>query len=278
MTDHAHDALPTGPLVTTAWLAAHLEDPRVQVLDCRWYLRPFDEREGDVEYRAGHVPGARHVRWDTDLADADRPQMLAGPEAFGAAMARLGVGDDTFVVTYDDHHVPVASRVWWSLRTYGHDRVAVLDGGWTRWVAEGRPTTTAVPGAPPARPFTPRFDASRYATKQDVLDALGRATVLLDGRMDAAWDLAGGHIPGARRLVGKSFLADGETWVGPDEARAAFEDAGATGEVIAYCGGGVAATAVALAHELAGLGPLAVYDGSWSEWERDPATPKESHV
>ena len=269
--------LPIGPIVDASWVAEHLDDPAVRVLDCRWYLRPFDERNGDDEYRAGHLPGAVHVRWDTDLADPDRPGMLGGADRFAAAMEAAGVGDDTFVVTYDDHHVPAAARVWWSLRTYGHDAVAVLDGGLAGWVAAGRPLSTDAPTARSVS-FTPRFQPARYATKDDVLQALEDGTTrLLDGRMDSAWDLAGGHIPGATRLVGKSFLDDVGTWHRPDDVRRRFEQADATEEAIAYCGGGVAATAVALAHELAGLGPLPVYDGSWSEWVEDPATPKERH-
>ena len=118
----------------------------VRIIDCRWYLRPFDERCGDDEYRAGHLPGAVHLRWDTDLADPDLPaSLLAGRERFAEAMERAGIGDDDYVVTYDDHHVPVASRVWWALRVYGHDAVAVLDGGITAWRREGRPIDTKVP-------------------------------------------------------------------------------------------------------------------------------------
>ena len=98
------------PLVSTAWLADHLHDADLVVLDCRWYLKPFDERDGMAEFAAGHIPGARHVSWDRELADPDRGalNMLAGPERFAAAMGRLGVGDASTVVTYDDHHVPVA--------------------------------------------------------------------------------------------------------------------------------------------------------------------------
>jgi thiosulfate/3-mercaptopyruvate sulfurtransferase len=269
----------TGPLVTTEWLAGRLDDPGVRVIDCRWYLRPFDERCGDEEYRAGHVPGAVHLRWDTDLADPDRPASMLAPAArFAAAMGGAGVGDETFVVTYDDHHVPVAARVWWALRVYGHDNVAVLDGGITRWRAEGRPLA-ARDEVPQRATFTPRFRPELYATKDDVLEAVraGRPT-LVDARMDEAFAAASGHIPGSVRLTGKGFLRDGERWMSAEEAHRRIDAAGvATGPVITYCGGGVAATGTALAYQLAGLGDVAVYDGSWTEWELDPATPKEAH-
>ncbi len=269
-----------GPLVTTTWLAEHLDDEEVRVVDCRWYLRPFDGRCGDDEYRAGHIPGAVHLRWDTQLADPDRPaSMLAPPERFGAAMSAAGIGDDTFVVTYDDHHVPVAARVWWALRAYGHDAVAVLDGGVTRWVAEGRPLQAEIPVVSPAH-FTAELRADRYATKDEVLAAVhSGSAALIDARMDKAYDTASGHIPGARRLTGLGFLKDGEGWIQPEEAAARIEalDLDPNMPVIAYCGGGVAATGTALGFVLAGRAQPKVYDGSWTEWSADPSTPKVAH-
>jgi len=270
----------TGPLVTTAWLADHLDDERVRVVDCRWYLRPFDDRCGDDEYRAGHIPGAVHLRWDTQLADPDRPaHMLAGPERFAAVMSAAGIGDDTLVVTYDDHHVPVAARVWWALRAYGHDDVAVLDGGITAWAAEGRPLSTDVPTYAAAR-FTAELRADRYATKEEVVEAVQRSSAsLVDARMDKAYDSATGHIPGACRLTGLGFLVDGEHWMDPAAAAARIDalDLDPSVPVISYCGGGVAATGTALAFVLAGKPMPKVYDGSWTEWSADPSTPKAMH-
>lgn len=269
-----------GPVVSVGWLAEHLDDRDLRVLDCRWYLRPFDERDGDAEHERAHIPGAVHVRWDTDLAEPGRPHsMLAGPETFAAAASALGIDEGTTVVTYDDLHVPVAARVRWALRVHGHERVAVLDGGLPAWVADGRPVAAGPVSVEPRR-FTSHWRPELYATKEDVLAAIERGdTHLVDGRMDVAWDAAGGHLPGARRLVGLGFLGAGGTWVDPDVARALVHDAGVDDgrPVIAYCGGGVAATGTALGFELAGLGDIAVYDGSWTEWVDDPATPKAWH-
>lgn len=275
-----------GPLVSTDWLEAHLGDRDLVVLDCRWYLKPFDERDGNEEFTGGHVPGARHVSWDRELADPAKGDlnMLAGPERYAAAMGALGVGDDAFVVTYDDHHVPVACRVWWSLQAYGHTRAAVLDGGITRWKAEGRAIEVGPP-PPPADPpavFTPRFQRARYATKEDVLAALADPdTVVVDARMEVSFAAASGHIPGSARVTGLGFLADGETWMSPEECRARIEAAGAAGakRTILTCNGGVAATGAFVGWTLAGLDTeLSVYDGSWLEWDQDPSTPKVKHA
>ena len=274
----AGSAAEAGPVVSTEWLARRLGDPGVRVVDCRWYLRPFDRRNGDEEYARAHISGAVHVRWDTDIADPDRPDlwMLAGPERFAAAMSARGIGDDTFVVAYDDQHVTVAARLWWALRVYGHAAVAVLDGGIAKWAAEGRPLDDAVEAPPPAR-FTPRRrDHRLYATKQDMTAALGTGIRLVDGRMAAARAEDGGTIPGSIALPGIEMIGPSGVWTGPEAARDRIAAAGgAVGEpTIAYCRGGVGACGTALAYAIAGQDGVAVYDGSWTEWITDPDAPR----
>ena len=271
------EAMATAPLVSTQWLAGHLHDGAVRVVDCRWYLRPFDWRNGDDEYAKAHICGAVHARWDTELADPDRPDlwMLAGPERFAEAMASRGIGDDTFVVAYDDQHVTVAARLWWALRVYGHTAVAVLDGGITKWRAEGRPTDGAVPSYPRAA-FTPRFNPDLYATHHDVLAALRTDTRLVDGRMAGARQADGGAIPGSITAPGIEFCGTDGTWAPPQEAQRRLAAAGAScpEPTIAYCRGGVGACGTALAYAIAGHDDVAVYDGSWTEWITDPAAPR----
>ena len=271
------DSMTEGPVVSTQWLAERLDDPDTRVVDCRWYLRPFDWRNGDDEYAKAHIPGAVHARWDTELADPDWPDlwMLAGPARFAGAMASRGIGDDTFVVAYDDQHVTVAARLWWALRVYGHTGVAVLDGGIAKWQAEGHPTDNVVPRHPRAR-FTPRFDPGLYATHEDVVAALDTRTRLVDGRMAGAREADGGAIPGSITAPGITFTAADGTWAAPEEARWRLAEAGACAPepTIAYCRGGVGACGTALAYAIAGDYDVAVYDGSWTEWITDPEAPK----
>ena len=281
---------PPGPLITTEWLADHLGDPDLTVVDCRWYLRPFDQRNGAEEYAKAHIPGAVHVRWDTHIADPDRPGlwMLAGPQRYAAAMSERGIGDDTLVVAYDDQHVTAAARLWWSLRVYGHRAAAVLDGGLAKWRAEGRPVVAEAPEVRAAR-FTPRFDDSLYATKADVLAALGpgeaalgpgerggSAIRVVDGRMAPARAEDGGAIPGSIAAPGIEFITADGTWASSDECRRRIAAAGGEpGEAtIAYCRGGVGACGTALAYAIAGFDGVAVYDGSWTEWIADPHAPR----
>jgi thiosulfate/3-mercaptopyruvate sulfurtransferase len=204
---------------------------------------------------------------------------LVSTDRLAVTMGAAGVGNDTFAVTYDDRQIPVTVNVWWALRVYGHARVAVLDGGINRWRAQGDPLAAWTECTALAA-FSSRFRPELYVTKDHVMAALAdaRGARLVDARMDVAWDAAGAHIPGATRLTGIGFLADGERWMSPDSARRRIEKAGvAQMLVITYCGGGVTATGTALAFRLAGMPDVAVYDGSWAEWELDPDTPKEPH-
>jgi thiosulfate/3-mercaptopyruvate sulfurtransferase len=168
------------PLVTTELLAAHLNDPDVRVIDVRWRSRyenghgiSFDDYDG---YLSGHLPGAVLGGTSADLSDPHDPvpDMLVGPEQFARVMGRLGIGDNTLVVAYDNMGFPLGSaRLWWALSYYGHDRVRVLDGGLRAWQAEGRPLSTDVPAPEPAT-FTPRVRPEWKASKEDVVAAIGR--------------------------------------------------------------------------------------------------------
>jgi thiosulfate/3-mercaptopyruvate sulfurtransferase len=208
------------PLVGTAWLSEHLNDPNLRIIDVRRSRYEngrgisFDDHEG---YLAGHIPGAVFAGMVADLSDPSHPvpDMLAPPEKFAEAMGRFGVGRDTLVVAYDNMGFPLGSaRLWWALKRYGHDRVSVLDGGLRQWQNEHRPTSTEIPVVQPAK-FVSKPRPGWLATKQEVADSLGRADTLLvdclspelyEGRGDQhLWGQRTGHILGT---VNVPYLAN----------------------------------------------------------------------
>ena len=271
-----------GPLVGTDWLASRLGAPNLVVIDASWYL-PQQHRDPRAEFRAAHIPGARF--FDLDAAsdpDTDLPHMLPSPAHFAEVMASLGVEGWHDVVAYDGSGVQMsAPRLWWMLRAFGHDRVAVLDGGLGKWLAEGRPVEAGEGSAPPRGHLTPVRHPALVKERSDVAAVLtdGSAQVV-DARVaprfhgDVDEPRAGlrrGHIPGARNLP-FSDLVDPEsgTYLPPHVLRARIASAGVDlrRPVIASCGSGVTACSLALALQLAGAGEVPVYDGSWSEWGR----------
>ena len=283
------DTNPTDQLVSVDWLAAHLDDPGVRVVDLRGYVRAKDLGGGHQEasysgapdeYAAGHIPGAVFVDWTTVITDPDAPvkAQLAGADRFKAAMESRGIGDDAFVVAVDHTGGHMATRMWWALRTYGHDAVAILDGGYAAWTAAGHPVSTDSVSPPPAT-FTPRYRAEWVRDIDAVMLAAEEGhTAIVDARDPGQYDGSvwrgsrAGHIPGALNVPAKALLnADGTQKPAVEQARI-LADAGITAEtpVIAYCNGGVTATAVLFALERTGHRNHANYDGSWNEWgERD---------
>jgi thiosulfate/3-mercaptopyruvate sulfurtransferase len=275
-----------GTLVDGAWLEAHLDDPDVRIVDIRGYVKTVDLGEGRQhadylaardEYDAGHIPGSVFVDWTADIVDPDNPVkvQVASPERFAAAMEALGIGDETSVIAVDHTGGHFATRLWWALRYYGHDRAAVLDGGFDRWRAEGRPATTDATYPVPAATFTPRIRPELRVEAEQVAGAIGRADVLIVDARDAGQYTGatrrgprGGHVPGAVNLAAKSLVEADGRWKPAAEQRAIFDAAGIEPgrRVIAYCNGGVTATAVLFALHNAGHETWANYDGSWNEW------------
>jgi thiosulfate/3-mercaptopyruvate sulfurtransferase len=272
-------------LVTTDWLDAHLDDPSIRVVDMRGSVvtRPLEPGVEQAEYRgapeeylAGHIPGAMYVDWTRDIVDLDDPvpAQVAPPGRFAAAMAERGIGDATRVIAVDHAGGQFATRLWWALRYYGHDAVSVLQGGWHRWVAEGR-RTEAGPVHPPRAEFTPRVQPAMRLTAEQLATQLGNEDLqLIDARDAGQYTGArrrgprGGHIPGAVNLPRELFFAPGGGFLPLEELRKCLAEHRITPDrpVAAYCNGGVAATVALFNLARLGFTELANYDGSWNEW------------
>ncbi|HEY3122297.1 MAG TPA: sulfurtransferase [Vicinamibacteria bacterium] len=275
-------------LASTDWLAEHLGEPGLRIVDVRWYLDPA--RRGRDAYARGHIPGAVFLDVDRDLSGPGGGRGLpAGRHPWPPAeqvervMGAAGIENDTRVVAYDDQSGAVAARLWFLLRAYGHDRAAVLDGGIAKWTAEGRPLETETP-SPPVTRFTARPRPELVLDKPQVV-AARESLLLLDARAPERYrgevepiDPRAGHIPGARNAPFTGNLTDGAipTFRPAEELRQRYAELGASGRTpVVYCGSGVTACHDLLALHLAGLGGR-LYAGSWSEWSADPQLPIET--
>jgi thiosulfate/3-mercaptopyruvate sulfurtransferase len=279
-------------LVDTAWLAAHVDDPGVVVLDATTHLIPepgagYRVLPGRADFEHGHIPGAQYVDLQADLSEPGHEYrfMLPTPERFAAAMARLGVGDATRVILYSTANVWWATRVWWLLHIFGHENVAVLDGGFQKWTAEHHPVETG-PGKPrsPGH-FTARPARPLMADKQEVLLAVGNGAVCTINALRPEQHSGSGGVHYGRpgRIAGSANvpaaqLVDPATnaFLPAEELRRKFEAIGAMDRaVITYCGGGIAASADALILTMLGHKDVKLYDASLSEWAKDPHLPME---
>lgn len=262
-------------LVDAAWLQERLHDPNVRIVDC----------DGAVAYRRAHISGAVFSE-SHPYKTPDNHRIVLEPQPFAAAMSAIGVGPDTEVVAYDTNGAVSAGRLWWCLAYYGHRRARVLDGGWARWLAEGRPITLAESKPAPAV-FTPRIDEAQLATADYVMAAIGNPdVVLLDTRSDGEWEGTEsrgnprtGRIPGSVHLEYKHCMLPGspEAFKDAAELRRLFEAAGVTPdkEVVTFCQGGGRAAQAAMTLRLLGYERVRNYDGSFGEWSRLDNAPLE---
>lgn len=253
-------------IVSAAWLKTHLTDPDIRIVDVRSYLGASEE--GRRAYQAGHIPGARFLDLETDLVGPGGGRHpLPALRAFVATLESLGVTRDHMVVAYDQSHGSTAARLWWMLRHVGHDRVAVVDGGWPAWLAADGPQTTEVPDLQPSS-YSPKVRTDDLASREGVANRAD-SVMLIDARAPARYrgevepiDPVAGHIPGAINIP-YEMLASGGMMLPPEKLRERLADAS---DSIAYCGSGVTACYVILAYAVAGLPVPRLYVGSWSDW------------
>jgi len=274
----------TDDFVSTEWLADHLGYEDLAIVDCTAFL-PNSGRDAKAEFAAGHIPGARFLDIG-EVADKSHPapHMLPPAEQFGAAMERLGIGRDDRIVVYDNSPLRTAARGWFMFRHFGAPNVAVLDGGMGKWLGEGRPVETGQARERPGRRFDAEERAGEVVTKDELL--AGREHPVVDARSLARFtgedadprpNVAAGHIPGAKCLPMSSLYREDGTFRDADEILALFKEAKVdpSKPFIASCGSGVTANSLLLAARRVGGAQGLLYDGSWSEWGADPATPKE---
>jgi len=269
-------------LVSTQWLAGQLGEPGLTILDASWFM-PASGRNGREEFLRAHIPGARFLDIDA-VSDSSNPapHMLPGADDFARAMEEIGVSSDDRVVVYDNSPIRTAARGWFMLRHFGAD-AAILDGGFQKWTAEGNPVE-----AGEAEPRAVAFHASErpeeVITKQQILG--GISLPIVDARGPARFEgseadprpgIAAGHIPGARNVPFSAIYNEDGTFKSREELSRLFDNAGANvaQPFVASCGSGVTANALIFAAHLLGNDDARLYDGSWSEWGADPATPKE---
>lgn len=276
------------PLISTQWLAKHLNDANVRVVDTRWYL--LQPTKGETDYASAHIPNAIYLHVDRDLAAPPLPDAKTGrhplpdADAFAETMVRAGISGETRVIAYDDAGGANAARLWWLLRYFGHENVSLLDGGLTQWIVEGRPLTAEIPKFPRGD-FHARAHPNMVITKAEMTGLLRNSRVLiLDARAPERYrgetepiDARAGHIPGAisAPLAGNLISTNDLRFRNPTELRARFEALGANdaSEIIAYCGSGVNAAQEIFALELADFDRARLYAASFSEWSRDADLP-----
>jgi len=277
-------------LVETDWLAEHLR--HVVILDCTVHLLPnpgaaYTIKPGYDDFTAGHIPGAQFCDVQKDVSDTASQFNFMRQTAtdFAAAMRRFGVSNDTKIVTYATGNIWWATRVWWLLRSFGHDNAAVLNGGWQKWRAEGRPIETG-PGTPrPLGGFTVQAERDLFVDKEPVLAAIGDRGICTLNALTAAQHTGSGgnsygrpgRIAGSLNLPAAALLDPAtNTFLPPDDLQAKFAGVGALDRpVIAYCGGGIAASADAMILTMLGHDNVRIYDASLTEWAKDDTLPMD---
>lgn len=264
------------PFVSTEWLAEHLNDANVTIVDGSWYL-PTMNRDGKKEFAEGHIPGAQHFDIDA-VADTSKnlPHMLPDAKEFARIVGAMGIADTDHIIVYDGAGLFAAARVWWTFKVMGEKRVSILEGGSPKWKAEGRQWTNSIT-QPSRKTFNVDYDATAVADLATIKATLRTGDAqIVDARPSDRFKgdapeprpgLKSGHMPGSFNVAFGNVVKNG-TLVGPEELKAAFKNAGVdlSKPVITSCGSGVSAAILALALDTLGTPAQSLYDGSWAEW------------
>jgi len=274
-------------LVSTEWLSQHMSAPDIRIVDASWYM-PAEGRNPKAEFEKCHIPGA--VFFDIDeIADTDNPlpHMIPSPEKFSSRMRKLGLGDGNRIVVYDGSGIRSAARAWWMIRLFGHNDVAILDGGLPKWQEEERPISD-FPDRPGEKHFTSRVNSLMVRDKEQVRRNIETAKEqVLDARSSGRFEgreaepregLRSGRIPSSLNLPFNELLNDNGTLVSADRLVTLFDEAGIdrSKPVITSCGSGITACVLAFGLHMIGHRQVAVYDGSWTEWGLDKDMPLSS--
>lgn len=276
------------PLVSTSWLAEHLNDSNLRIIDIRGKVVPATQPPPHYfshadDYKKSHIPNAVFVDWTVDIVEPGSPSNdVSSPERFAGLMGELGIDADTVVVIYDDAASMFAARLWWALQYYGHEQVVILDGGWKKWSAEDLPINALTPQIE-KKTFIPHVNQSLKATADDIIAKLDSDKLqLVDVRSPK--EFAGqasraelmGHIPNAINLPRKTMVADNTTLLSKADLIEHFSKLGISldaPDTVIYCNSGVSASYGMLAMQVAGATNIRVYDGSWKEWGNDASKP-----
>lgn len=276
-------------LVTTEWLFNNLDNPNVRIFDSSWHM-PALGRDPEAEFAASHIPGALLFNID-EISDLDMPlpHMMPSAEKMASRLRQFGVSNTDHIVFYDNSMGNSSTRGWYMLKSFGHDKVSVLNGGQSKWSEEGRPMTTDLPILVNSHYRAERDENATRTVEQVINNISSGHEQIIDARSKGRFygtepeprkELKSGHIPGSFNVPFTALINEDKTFKTPDKLRAIFEDSGVdlNKPIVTSCGSGMTACVLLFALHLIGQNNYALYDGSWTDWGSHPDTPVDKLI